>query len=121
MTTDSGNNSGRSPTENTITLRTSTKQRLLARGIVLLLATGLGSAAFLQESQRQYQWGKTLTPAAYNERYDAYRANLLSKKIMLDYPPLTVVAMALVLLGLIGSYELLVLGISFLIGRFWRR
>lgn len=122
MTTEnSGNPSGRSPTENTITLRTSTKQRLLARGIVLLLATGLGSAAFLQESRRQYQWGQTLTPAAYNERYDAYRANLLSKKIMLDYPPLTVAATALVVFGLIGSYELLVLGISFLIGRLWRR
>jgi hypothetical protein len=35
---------------------------------------------------------------------------------MLDYPPLTVAATALVLFGLIGSYELLVLGISFLIG-----
>ncbi|TAD75485.1 MAG: hypothetical protein EA001_13685 [Oscillatoriales cyanobacterium] len=114
------NNSGRSPTENTITLRTSTKHRLLARGIVLLLLTGLGSYAFLQESQRQYQRGQTLTPAAYNDRYEAYRASLLSKKIMLDYPPLTVVATGLVVLGIVGSYELLVLGISLLIGRFWR-
>jgi hypothetical protein len=51
---------------------------------VLLLTTGLGSTAFLQESQQQYQRGQTLTPTAYNERYEAYRASLLAQKIMLD-------------------------------------
>jgi len=102
---------------NTITFQTSTRNRLLAKLIVLLLVTGGFSQLFLKVSQQDYQKGLSLTPEAYSQSYERYRAQLLSKKMTVDYPAVGVFAVFLVLLGLVGGYELAVFVIGLLIGK----
>ena len=104
---------------NTITFQTSTRNRLLAKLIVLLLVTGGFSQLFLKVSQQDYQKGLSLTPEAYSQSYERYRAQLLSKKMTVDYPAVGVFAVFLVLLGLFGGYELAVFVIGLLIGKLW--
>ena len=104
---------------NTITFQTSTRNRLLAKLIVLLLVTGGFSQLFLKVSQQDYQKGLSLTPEAYSQSYERYRAQLLSKKMTVDYPAVGVFAVFLVLLGLVGGYELAVFVIGLLIGKLW--
>ena len=104
---------------NTITFQTSTRNRLLAKLIVLLLVTGGFSQLFLKVSQQDYQKGLSLTPEAYSQSYERYRAQLLSKKMVVDYPAVGVFAVFLVLLGLVGGYELAVFVIGLLIGKLW--
>lgn len=126
-TNDLGNNpSGNSTNHpvtvaaaNTITFQTSTRNRLLAKLIVLLLVTGGFSQLFLKVSQQDYQKGLSLTPEAYSQSYERYRAQLLSKKMVVDYPAVGVFAVFLVLLGLVGGYELAVFVIGLLIGKLW--
>ncbi len=104
---------------NTITFQTSTRNRLLAKLIVLLLVTGGFSQLFLKVSQQDYQKGLSLTPEAYSQSYERYRTQLLSKKMTVDYPAVGVFAVFLVLLGLVGGYELAVFVIGLLIGKLW--
>jgi hypothetical protein len=116
---NSANHSVTVAATNTITFQTSTRNRLLAKLIVLLLVTGGFSQLFLKVSQQDYQKGLTLTPEAYSQSYERYRAQLLSKKMVVDYPAVGVFAVFLVLLGLVGGYELAVFVIGLLIGKLW--
>jgi hypothetical protein len=103
----------------TFTVRRSTRNRFLAKLILLLGLTAFGSHFFIQNAAKEYKKGRELTQEKYLARFDEYKGSLLNLKTYTNAPFSTFV-MFIVVSFLIGSYELTALIIGLIIGKLIR-
>ena len=101
-------------------IKRSSRNVFLAKMITLLGLTLLGGYFFAQDGARKHERGRELTQEKYLEKFDEYKGVLLDAK-KYDDPLLSTLSMFLAVSFLIGSYELTVLIIGFLIGKVIRR
>jgi hypothetical protein len=104
----------------TFSIKKSSRNSFFAKMIILLILTLVGGYFFAQEGTRQYEKGRELTQEKYLERFDEYKGALLNRK-QFENPLLSTITMFIFVSFLIGSYELTVLIIGFLIGKVIRR
>jgi hypothetical protein len=103
----------------TFTIRRATRNRWLAKLILLLGLTAFGSHWFIQTSAQQYENGRELTKEKYLERFDEYKGKLLNSKTYTN-APFSAFVMLITVSFLIGSYELTVVIIGLIIGKLIR-
>ena len=103
----------------TFIVNRSTRNRFIAKLIILLGLTAFGSHLFIQDATQTYEKGLELTQEKYLERFDEYKGKLLNSKTYTNAPFSTFV-MFIVVSFLIGSYELTALIIGFIIGKIIR-
>jgi len=101
----------------TFTIRTSTKNRIMAKLIIFLFLTGCFNYFFSQQAAKEYEKGKELTVQEYLENFDEYKSDLIASKNYTNQPALTFFVSLIVVSFLIGSYELMALIIGFIIGK----
>lgn len=100
----------------TFSIKRSSKNVFFAKIAILSILTILGGHFFAQHSAQEYKKGRELTREKYLEGFDEYKGSLLNSGSY-DNPLLSTLSMFLVFSFLIGSYELTVLLIGFLIGK----
>lgn len=105
----------------TISMSRNVRNSSIAKLIALVVLTsGLGFF-FISSSESQYQEGKNLTQEKYLAKFEDYKAKLTSKGEYSQNKLLSVFSAFIALSFFIGSYELTVLLIRVLIGKFARR
>ncbi len=100
----------------TFSLKSSTISRLIARLIVTTSLVAVTSCFFVQNSTKEYEKGQSLTQEKYLKDFDRYKQNLLKSK---NYTAIPIASLSslIAISFLVGSYELLVLGIGMIIGK----
>ena len=94
---------------------TSSRDRLVAR-VLIIAALSLSFAAVVSHRSRQdAERGNALTRAEYNANFEAYRARLIEEGKYSQNMPLTLLASTITLGFLVGSYELIALGIALIV------
>jgi hypothetical protein len=99
----------------TVTIPTSTKNKLIGKILVILISSGIFGYWFTLDSATQFQKGKQLTIEQYTANFDQYKAKLMSNRPM--PMPLGIFAMLIVLAVFFGLYELLGLLLGLTIGK----
>lgn len=99
----------------TVTIPTSTKNRLIGKILVLLISSGCFGYWFTLDSAAQFEMGKQLTLEQYTANFDQYKAKLLSPgRIPV---PAGIFTMLIIFAIFFGLYELLGLLLGLTIGK----
>lgn len=99
----------------TVTIPTSTRNKLIGKVLVILISSGIFGYWFTLDSAAQFEKGKQLTLEQYTENFPQYKAKLMANGRM----PMAggIFAMLIVLAALFGLYELLGLLVGLTIGK----
>jgi hypothetical protein len=101
----------------TFSLKRSTASRLIARLIVTMSLAAITSYLLIQSFTKQYEKGQSLTQETYLKDFEKYKQSLLTGRDYTNNIPLTSFISLMTISFLVGSYELLVLGIGLIIGK----
>lgn len=99
----------------TITIPTSTKNKLIGKILVVLITSGLFGYWFTLDSAAQFQKGKQLTLEQYTANFTQHKAKLMSNGTM--PMPIGIFAMLIIFAVFFGLYELLGLLLGLTIGK----
>lgn len=99
----------------TITIPTSSKNKLIGKILIIIISSGLFGYWYSVESGTKFAKGKQLTLEQYTANFDQYKAELLTPgRIPV---PAGIITMLIVLAILFGLYELLGLLLGLSIGK----
>ncbi|MGF1493875.1 MAG: hypothetical protein ACFBSC_15765 [Microcoleaceae cyanobacterium] len=106
-----------SPDSLKITVPRFSRNTFIAKLSLVLIFSGVFGYYFQRQALINVERGQQLTRESYLEEFDQYRRELLNNETYVNNPALGYIAMLIVLAVLIGSYELLSILLSLLIGK----
>jgi len=99
----------------TVTIPTSTKNKLIGKILVILISSGLLGYWYSVDTAAQFQKGKQLTLEQYTANFEQHKAKLMSNR---PIPvPGGIFVMLIILAAFFGLYELLGLLLGLSIGK----
>jgi hypothetical protein len=103
----------------TIDIKSSFRNQLVARTVLVILFSGALGIFYAQDATEKYQKGTELTQEKYVKNFDRYKSSLMSGNAPTH--PVAAIFICLIMMSfLIGSYELAALAISLIIAKVFR-